>query len=307
MIGINSIASYIPENTSSNLEYLDKFSIDEKFLKEKVGVFEKKYASENQSASDLALKALENLINKTKIDEKDIDILVVVTQNPDSNIPHVSGILHHKANLKKNCLTFDISLGCSGYVYGLSVMKSVMEANSLENGILITADPYSKIVNPDDKNTFFLFGDAASATLLSIDYKYNLDSFAYGSLGDNVGGLVVKDSELSMNGREVFNFAIKEVPANILDLLKKQNLSISEVDYFIFHQGSKFIIDSLAKVLKIPHEKIANELSKTGNTVSSSIPLILESHLDKPYFERILLSGFGVGFSYASSIISKYG
>lgn len=306
MIGIRAIETFLPDKIVKNSDNLEKFNIDEKFLHNKIGVLEKRKISSEEDTSTIALEALKKLLTSNSLDGHELDILIVVTQNPDSNIPHVSGKLHYMANLRKDCATFDISLGCSGYVYGLSIIQSFMEKHGLSNGVLITADPYSKILNEDDKNTSLLFGDGASATLISNENViYELGGFAFGSKGDNVGGLTSADGVLKMNGREVFNFVMQEVPQSIEKLLHDESIDFSEIDSYIFHQGSKAIIDSLARSLRIPNEKVENNLKLIGNTVSTTIPIILSNKIKNPVDKKILMSGFGVGFSHASCIIYK--
>src|SRR6185437_3685113 len=145
--------------------------------------------------------------------------LVVVTQNPDRNIPHVSAQLHGRAGLSESCAVFDISLGCSGYVYGLAIVKSFMQAQGLRSGVLITADPYSKIIDPADRNTVLLFGDAATATLIADDPVWTLEAFSFGSRGKDWPAIRTEAGKFVMNGRGVFNFAATTVPNDITAML----------------------------------------------------------------------------------------
>lgn len=196
MLGIEEIGSYVPQGRASNMDLAGKFDLDAAFIETKIGVLERAIKAPDEDTSDLALKAFEALLGKASITPDDIDILIVVTQNPDYNIPHVSGIVHAKAGLPASCATFDISLGCSGYVYGLQIIASFMAASGFKKGVLITADPYSKIVNQDDKNTALLFADAATATLISDTPKYVCDGFAFGSKGDVNRSLICEDGVL---------------------------------------------------------------------------------------------------------------
>ena len=163
MIGIQDIAVYIPPQRVSNLEVQASLDVDEAFLRDKIGVTERAVKASNEDTSDLAYKALQALLEKTALAPEAIDVLILVTQNPDTNLPHTSAIVHGRAGLRDGCAAFDISLGCSGYVYGLSVLQSFMATNGMRHGVLVTADPYSKIVDPADRNTVLLFGDAATA------------------------------------------------------------------------------------------------------------------------------------------------
>lgn len=304
-LGIKDIAVYLPERRESNLDLMGRFEIDRGFLTDKIGVVERAIRSPDEDTSDLALKALERLLEKCALSRGDIQALIVVTQNPDTRLPHVSGLVHARAGLSKQCATFDISLGCSGYIYGMSVLSSFMSANGMKTGVLITCDPYSKIIDPQDKNTVLLFGDAATATLVSDDPLYQCKAFDFGSQGDIGGALVEREGLLHMNGREVFNFAARIVPESVAASLQKAGLSASDVDVYLFHQGSRFIVETLTKRLKLDPAKVRIDMEDTGNTVSSSIPLLLQKELTNPAAGKLLLCGFGVGLSWASCICER--
>lgn len=304
-LGIKDIAVYLPQRRESNLDLMDRFEVDRGFLTDKIGVTQRAIRSPEENTSDLALKALERLIEKCALTRSDIQVLIVVTQNPDTRLPHVSGLVHARAGLSKQCATFDLSLGCSGYVYGMSVLNAFMSANGMTTGILITCDPYSKIVDPQDKSTVLLFGDAATATLVSGDPVYHCKAFDFGSQGDVGGALVERDGLLHMNGREVFNFAAKMVPESVAASLQKAGLSAADVDVYLFHQGSRYIVETLTRRLKLDPAKVRIDMEDTGNTVSSSIPLLLEKELKNPEARKVLLCGFGVGLSWASCICER--
>lgn len=307
MLGIEAIASYVPEGRASNLDVMARFEVDEAFLRGKLGVVRRAVKDTGEDTSDLACKALDALLAQARIEAGEIDALVVVTQNPDGNLPHVSGLVHGRARLAPSCAAFDVSLGCSGYVYGLSILQSFLESNGLRRGVIITADPYSKIIDPEDKNTVLLFGDAATATLVGPEPRLACGPFVFGSQGDLTGALACRDGVLRMNGREVFNFAATTVPGNVDALLGKADVAKQDVDCFIFHQGSRYIVDTLTRRLGLDAAKVRMDIEETGNTVSSSIPLLLEKELDRPASRVLVLSGFGVGLSWASCICRKTG
>jgi 3-oxoacyl-[acyl-carrier-protein] synthase-3 len=200
---------------------------------------------------------------------------------------------------------FDISLGCSGFVYGLQILKGFMDASGFKNGVLVTADPYSKIINTNDRATTLLFGDAATASLLSSDGIWDLSRPLMCSDGSGADNIVVKDGKFQMNGRQVFNFAATEIPKQIKALLEQEQLSEADIDSYCLHQGSAGILDTIARRFPEVKDKFINKLALTGNTVSSSIPLLLEDELDKPEINKILISGFGVGLSWASMVITR--
>ena len=305
MIGIKFISTYIPQKRVSNLDLMTKFDVDHSFLANKVGVLSRAIKSDQEDTSDMAMKALENLLEVSGLSKDQIQALVVVTQNPDTNLPHVSGLLHGKANLPADCAAFDISLGCSGYVYGLSILKSFMDSNGLKYGVLVTSDPYSKIIDPNDKSTSLLFGDAATATLIGPDPVMTLGSFDFGTQGDLKGSLVCRNGTLQMNGRDVFNFAATVVPLHVEKFLDKIALNKEDVDCYLFHQGSRYIIETLTKRLGLDFSKVRIGIEQVGNVVSSSIPILLKSELEDISIKTILLCGFGVGLSCASCICKR--
>jgi len=236
-----------------------------------------------------------------------VDCLIVCTQNPDgSGLPHTSAVVHGKLGLPQECACFDIALGCSGYVYGLSIIKAFMRDNGMATGLLFTADPYSKIIDPQDKSTVLLFGDAATASLIEDSPDAWVPGpFRLGTCGKDGGALENRSGTLHMNGRAVFTFSATAVPPQVSALLKDTGLGPADIDLFLFHQGSKFIVDQLAKRLALPAEKVPMNLAGQGNTISSSVPLLLQQHLADAGLHRILLSGFGVGLSWASCLLTR--
>jgi 3-oxoacyl-[acyl-carrier-protein] synthase-3 len=305
MRGIEAIAVYLPEQRASNRDLMEKFEVDASFLEDKIGVVHRAVRGVGEDTSDMALKALQKLLAETDTAPEDVQALIVVTQNPDTNLPHVSGLVHARAGLPPNCAAFDISLGCSGFVYGLSVMQSLLEANGLSRGVLVTCDPYSKIIDPEDKNTVLLFGDAATATLVGPKPVLRTDTFEFGTRGDLTGALVCRDGKLEMNGRDVFNFAATVVPKNIEKLLEKAQVDKQSIDRFLFHQGSAYIVETLRKRLGLPAEKVPLGIRDIGNTVSSSIPILLQRELADPAARTFVLCGFGVGLSWASCLSTR--
>ena len=305
MLGIQEIGSYIPGKRVSNYERTEKFGITADFIDEKIGVKSISVRDPSEESSDLCIKAFNNLAAKTKIKKEDIDVLVVITQNPDFSLPQTSAIVHGKLDMPEKCASFDISLGCSGFVYGLSIIQSFMKENEFRTGLLFTSDPYSKIINPDDKNTSLLFGDAAAVTLISDNAKYITGKFSYGTTGKDYQDLICKDGKLIMNGRSVFNFAAKTVPKDVVCCMKLNNLTLAEIDRFVFHQGSLHIVNTIAKRLELPQEKVVFDAWDYGNTVSSSIPILLENEMNGKDNKIIFISGFGVGLSWASTILIR--
>lgn len=305
MIGLSQIGCYIPDKKLSNLELLTKFDTDESFIREKIGVVQRACKSADEKASDLCIKAFQDLEAKVDVDLEEIECCVVVTQNPDFNIPHTSAIVHGAIGLKEGCASFDISLGCSGYVYALSIVTSFMQSNGMKKGLLFTADPYSDIIDENDKNTALIFGDAATVTLLDENATLQPQVFDFGSKGSAYKNLINED-KLFMNGRAVFNFTAATIPRSIEKLLKRSNVQKEDVEKWYFHQGSKYIVDTIKNRLEIEEGKVVFDMYEYGNTASSSVPLLLSKDIDNFIKgQKVVLSGFGVGLSWASALLEQ--
>ncbi|WP_296264328.1 MULTISPECIES: ketoacyl-ACP synthase III [unclassified Pseudomonas] len=312
MIGIKSIASYVPAQGVDNYAQGARFEKNEDFILGKIGSAFLPRKEATQETSDLAVEAARALfVNNPSLDPQSIDALIVVTQNGDEEgLPHTSAIVQDKLGLSTSIAAFDVSLGCSGYVYGLYAIKGFMEAAGLKNGLLITADPYSKIVDPEDRNTTMLFGDAATATWMGEGADWQLGQARFGTDGAGAAHLKVSDGTFFMNGRQVFNFALLKVPAHLRELLEASDLQSSDIDAFCIHQGSAAIVDAVARRFEeeLEHkrpEKFVKDMLETGNTVSSSIPLLLEKHMFGGTWRRVAISGFGVGLSWGSAILQR--
>jgi 3-oxoacyl-[acyl-carrier-protein] synthase-3 len=304
-IGIGAVAGYIPDERIDVLALKDKFQTTEQFLTEKVGMRRLARMPLGWDTSDLAAAAVRKLYESGAVAPEDIECLAVVTQNPDvRGLPQTAALVQQKVGLDKRILAYDISLGCSGYVAGLSILAGTLLQMGLKRGLLVTADPYSKIVDPDDRDTMLIFGDAATATLLTDVPVWRIGRTDFGSLGKLADSLSVDSAgKLSMNGRAVFNFAATEVPASVARCLSANGLTIEDIDRAILHQGSRFIVDTLANRLNLG-SKARFYAGDYGNTVSSSIPLILERELSEGD-RRLLLCGFGVGLSWATTVLEK--
>ena len=307
MIGIKCIGSYIPQNRICNKDKLKKHGLSLDFIENKIGIQSISQKNREMTTSDMCVEAFNSLSKHYKtLDTSKIDFVCVCTQNGDYTLPHTSAIVHKKLALSSNCATFDISLGCSGYIYSLLIAKSFMESNKLKRGLVFTADPYSNIIDLNDKNTSLLFGDAATVTLLSSDPIFIIGEGAFLTKGEEYGALIKeKNKKLFMDGRRIFNFVIRNVPLNIEQCLRKNRSFMNDIDIFMFHQASKYILDNLIKKLKIDEIKAPFVIGKYGNTVSSSLPLLLEEYMLDIKNKNVLLCGFGVGLSAASLILRR--
>ena len=306
MIGLHAIASYVPAGRISNFDRREEFGLTDEFIAHKLGVESVSRMLPGEDTAALCTKAFERLRETRAVSAEDVDCLVVCTQNPDGRgIPHTAAAVHGQIGAPERCAAFDVSLGCSGYVYALSIAKSFMEANGLRRGLLFTADPYSKILDPADKNTVLLFGDAATVTLLGPEGPWTPTRFAFATRGKDGAALHNRGGRLEMNGRAVFNFSATEVPVQIKALLQSASLQVDEVDLFLLHQGSRYIVDTLAKRLGLRPRQAPCNLAEQGNTVSSSVPLLFERRFDDAALRRVVMSGFGVGLSWASCLVER--
>jgi 3-oxoacyl-[acyl-carrier-protein] synthase-3 len=326
MAGIRSIATYFPKNRVDNEELIKRFGLSTEFLMDKVGVVTRAVADRGESTSDMCSAAAKLLFDKNPaLDPSVVDLLVVCTQNPDYRLPHTSALLQDRLNLSNSVAAFDINLGCSGYVYCLAVCKALIESVGFENVVLLTADPYSKILDPEDSSSAAVFGDAATATWLSNRADNTIGLFTFGTDGSRAADLMVKgggirfpffgpgnnpsgegseDPFLRMNGKRLFRFIKKTVPNDVRKCLEKNKTRIEEIDYFVFHQASKYAVDTLRKDLNLEESKVVSDMLNSGNTISSSIPGVLQTVLEKEGpGKKIILSGFGVGLSWASCLI----
>lgn len=330
-IGIKAIEYYLPEKrlTNEELESLYKDWTAEKILT-KTGISSRHISSEKECASDLAEKAALKLFDTGVAKPEDIDFILLATQSPDYILPTTACILQDRLGIPQTTGALDLNLGCSAYIYGLAIAKSLLNTNIANNVLLLTADTYSKYIHPMDKSTRTIFGDAGAATLISRG-KHQIGNFDLGTDGSGKDALVIpaggcrlpssdetaKEIEdngsirtmdnLYMNGSEVFNFTIRVVPKSVEKVLEKNNLNFEDIDLFVFHQANKFMLDFLRKKIGIPVDKFYINMTDIGNTVSATIPIALkraeeEGKLKKG--DKVLIIGFGVGLSWGGTVLT---
>ena len=320
---IEAISYYLPEKTLNNHDLSAEFpewSVEK--ITDKIGIENRHIAAENETSVDLAFKAAEQLFTENNIDKSAINYVILCTQSPDYFLPTSACLVHEKLGLPKTAGALDINQGCSGYVYGLSLAKGLVSAGICENVLLITAETYSKFIHKSDKSNRTIFGDGATASLISPNGSLEVKDFVFGSDGSGAEDLIVKngaakneittdkdhdpDNHLYMNGSNVFNFTLKNVPVLVKSVLKKNELEKDAIDHFIFHQANSFMLDTMRRVCKIDKEKFHNDMKQTGNTVSSTIPIVLKG---KSFAtgDKVLLAGFGVGYSWAACVLEKIG
>ena len=326
---LRAIRSAVPDTLWSAEKVSELIGAEPEFITKKVGAAERYILGPDETGTDLSEKACLRLFEETGLKPEQVELLIVVTQTPDHGIPHNSALLQARLELPTTCAAFDVSLGCSGYVYALSICKGLMAAQSMSNAVIVTCDPYSKIMDRNDRGTMAVFGDGATATWMSAESGADIgiaDMGTDGSYGDH---LIVKsgrgvapilsvhdedvvtpekdDARLHMYGRGIFNFVLGNVPKSLSNALELNNLTADDIDYYALHQGSFFMLSSLARRSKIPEEKMEYNIQKYANTVSSSVPMLIEGIIEdgraKPG-TKILTSGFGVGLSWATNILT---
>lgn len=318
-IGIENIEYFLPDKTITSKELASDFGFSLPFIEEKIGIKKIFIAEENEKTSDLAVEAVKRILrNRPEVIDK-IGVIALCTQTPDYQLPHTAAIVQKKLGLRNEIASFDISLGCSGFVYGLSIVRSFVDYNKLEYGILITAETYSKIIDNQDKNTKPLFSDASAAVLLGRRPYLVPQKFTFGTNGDGYESLILKpkdhkvsygETHLYMDGRSIFEFVADVVPEDLNRCMSDNDVHLNDIDYFVFHQASNFMIDTIAQKLGIAGDKrVVKCIDSFGNTVSSSIPIALKTISDICMKEqlKILISGFGVGLSWASTLLVTEG
>jgi 3-oxoacyl-[acyl-carrier-protein] synthase-3 len=332
-VSLKGVAACVPADVYYNLDYTHVTRDERELFIKSTGIKERRVAKAGMSTSDLCFEPAKQLIEKLNWNKEDIDIVIMVTQSPDYFIPGSAVILQHRLGLKKSCLAFDINLGCSGYVYGLYVLSNLISSGQLKKGLLLAGDKSTVSTAFTDKSSFPLFGDAGSATALEFVENSEVMSFNLGSDGSGKDAIniehggsrngIQKDTfdlieiepgiarekrHLKLDGIEIFNFALREVAPNINELYAKSNQTITNTDFFIFHQANKLINESVRKKLKITDvSKVLYSLEKYGNTSSASIPLTMITEASEVLSSRnsnLCLCGFGVGFSWGTALIN---
>lgn len=328
---IKAIYTSVPKQKVYTKDY-DWVTIAERDLFAKTtGIIERRVASSTTTCSDLCFQAADALLNDLNCRDQ-IEMILFVSQSPDYFLPSTAVILQDKLGLSKNTLAFDINLGCSGYIYGLSVVGQFLQSGNIKKALLLCGDKSTISTNFQDKSTYPLFGDAGTATLLvyddtvenwvihlasdgsgkdSIIIEHGHSRHPYGMISDEYmeyePGVIRTKKHLALNGMDVFNFALKEVAPSIKFMLEHFDKSIDDIDYFVLHQANKLINESVRKKLKIPAEKVPYSIQDFGNTSSASIPLTicysLKNEIESNHL-RLLFAGFGVGFSWGSALIS---
>lgn len=330
---IQAIEFELPTGVLTNQDLAAEFSgWTAEQIQSKTGIEQRRIAVPGEMASDLAFRAADRLLGRGVIPRDDVDALLYCTQSPDYFLPTTACLLQDRLGLPTTVAALDFNLGCSGYVYGLGLATGLIRSGQARNLLLITADTYSRFLHPADRSTRTIFGDAAAATLLRVgaDEDGLPGPFVYGTDGRGAPNLIVpagglrqpraegdgmvtdkngnprSENHLFMNGPEIFNFTLRVVPSTVETLLAKSGLRLDQVDLFVFHQANRFMLEHLRKRLNIPSEKFVISMQDCGNTVSSSIPIALATAARVGQLVRgmkVMLLGFGVGYSWGGTII----
>lgn len=331
--GITALAGAVPKNTIDNYAYTEHFPAEDvKEIVDKTGIKERRFAEPHHCASDFCYAAANQLLEEHDIDRTEIDLLIFVSQTPDYRMPATSVVLQHRLGLGNHTAAFDLNLGCSAFIYGLSVVYAFMQQQSFRKALLLDGETRSRVYHPKDRMTGFLFGDGGVAALIEKGEQYGPSYFTLQSDGSreslikiDAGGYrnpstpetlrekvvdehgnIRTDEHAYMKGADVFNFVLREIPKNVKETLAFAGIAKEDLDYAVFHQANNYMNSYLAKKLKLPAEKTPMSLHRFGNTSSVSIPITIVSELQHAFQspQKVLLSGFGVGLSWASAVLN---
>lgn len=332
-IGISAMAAAVPSHIIENLKYTEYFPEEQvKEVVEKVGIYERRFADDLTCSSDLCFAAAQKLIIDNQINRDEIDLLVFVSQTQDYRMPATSITLQHRLGLGNHCIAFDVNLGCSAFIYGMSVVYSMMQTGNIRKALILDGETRSKVYSPKDRRSAFIFGDAGVAALVECNEKYGETTLSLNSDGSRADLIMIKgggyrhmsseetlkervvdeygnirsDEQGYMRGGDVFNFVIREIPRDIKKTMTEAGVTNDDIDYFCFHQANNFINAYIAKKMKLDLIKIPHTIEKYGNTSSVSVPLTIVSELKGKLDGKktLMLSAFGVGMTWATGIVS---
>ncbi len=331
-VGITAMSAAVPKRMIVNREYTEVFTKEEaNEIVDKTGIEQRRFADENTCSSDLCFAAAQRLIADNQVDLDDIELLVFISQTPDYRMPATSVTLQHRLGLGNKVIAFDINLGCSAFIYGLSVVYGLMERSNLKKALLLDGETRSKVYSPRDRRSAFLFGDGGVAALIERDPKFGKSTFSLNSDGSRADLIMIpaggyrnmssaetvvekvvdefgnmrSDEQGYMRGGDVFNFVIREIPRDIRNTLDFSDKKVEDFDYVVFHQANNFINSYIMKKMKLDASKIPSTIAKFGNTSSVSVPLTIVSELQGRLDgnKQLLLSAFGVGMTWATGIV----
>ncbi len=330
MAYIKALSYYLPDRVVTNEELVKEFpewSVEK--VAQKVGVESRHVASDGETAGDMAEKAARRLFQEYDIDPKRIDFILLCTQSPDYSLPSTACLLQDRLGIPTTAGAFDYNLGCSGCIYGMAMAKGLLSAGIAKNVLLLTAETYNKYLHPSDKSNRSIFGDGAAACLISTEGFAEIGDFVLGTDGSGANNLIVKtgaarqktptgisivddeghtwyDDYLYMNGGAIFNFTLDAVPAMMKQILEKNQMEKEDIDYYVFHQANKFMLNTIRKVCGLQKDKFHVDLTNTGNTVSSTVLIALKDCMERSIIQpkmNVMVTGFGVGLSWGGTLL----
>lgn len=334
-MAIRATEYYLPEKVVTNEALSAEFpEWSVKRIQSKTGIMERRIAAPGECSSDLGYQAASRLFASGACLPGEIDYLLFCTQSPDYFLPTTACLLQDRLGIPETAGALDFNLGCSGFVYGLGLAQGLLQTGQASRVLLITAETYSKFIHPQDKSVRTLFGDGAAATLVEAlpgEKDAAGSAFVFGTNGKGGANLIVpaggmrtpstpesaqvfsdengnwrSQNHLFMDGAEIFNFTLRSIPDCVNRLLTQSNRRIEDIDFFVFHQANRYMLEHLRKKLGIPAEKFSLCLSHCGNTVSSTIPIALKHASLEGTLKNgqlVMLVGFGVGYSWGATIL----
>lgn len=323
-VKISSIEFVLANNKLKNSffkNFFPEYNYDR--FEKKVGIKQRFVCGKNENVLSLAEKSAIKLFKKSNIKKEEIDFLILCTQSPTYLIPTNSCILQDRLGLKNSTGSLDFNMGCSGYIYGLSIAKGLIESGQAKKVLLITSETYSQYINKKDLINQLIFSDSSTSTLIESSNTNYLNNFLFGTDGSGFDKLIVKnnffnkennpieksnfknnvftDNNLYMDGTSIFNFALNRIPKLLEDIINQNETSYEKIDFFILHQANKYLLESIRKLSNIESEKFIIDLERYGNTISSSIPIALKNlMINNDSDKNLILCGFGVGLSWGA-------
>lgn len=316
--------SFLPEKVLTNFDLEKMVETSDEWIVSRTGMKERRIASSDEPPSVMGVNAARKALAESQVDVKDIDLILVATMTPDFITPSTSALIQAKLGATK-AAALDIQAACSGFLYALSVAKAFIEARHYHHVLVVATEKLSTIIDYKDRNTCVLFGDGASAAIVSDKGEgYSIDSFCLGADGEAAELLMIPGGGacrptcidsisqglhfLRMDGREVFKHAVRRMCSAAKECLKKTGLTEDQINWLVPHQANIRIIEAIAKSFNIANEKVYKTVHKYGNTSASSVAIALEEliHEDRVnYGDRILLVGFGAGLTWGAAILTK--
>lgn len=325
-VSINHISVYFPSKVLNNADLASEFNTDESKIFKSTNIEKRYISAPDEISSDMAIKAGIKLFEETNINKEEIDFLIFCSEGFDYIAPASSCIIQDKLGLPTSIGCFDLPYGCSGYIYGIGIAYGLLKAGIAKKILFLTADIPTKGIAANDLELRSIFSDIATASLLTIDAALPDAHFVYGTDGSGAMDLYVEKSayrkpvdpnfklpdnlvngQMIMNGTNIFLFAVKKVPVLVNEILAKNNLAKEDIDLYVFHQASYFMLEIIRKKIDLPKEKVYLNIQDFGNSVSSSIPLALYDAENKGVLRRgmkILIAGFGIGNSWGATIMN---